>query len=87
MEDGDTEKYHARSLNQDFVFLSRKGGCIRCISLQVYNKSCYLLIIHSAADYHSETENVLTSRGWVGWICKEKKKMLSKSHKHLQKPI
>ena len=23
---------------QDFVFLSRKRGCIRCISLQVYNK-------------------------------------------------
>ena len=37
MEDGDTEKYRA----QDFVFLSRKGGCIRCISLQVYNKEQY----------------------------------------------
>ena len=39
MEDGDTEKYHASSVLQDFVFLSRRGGCIRCISLQVYNKS------------------------------------------------
>ena len=34
MENGDTEKYRARSVIQDFVFL----GCIRCISLQVYNK-------------------------------------------------
>ena len=33
MEDGDTEKYHASSVIQDFVFLSRKGGCISCISL------------------------------------------------------
>ena len=38
MEDGDTEKYRASSVIQDFVFLSRKRGCIRCISLQVYNK-------------------------------------------------
>ena len=38
MEDGDTEKYHPRRVIQDFVFLSRKSGCIRCISLQVYNK-------------------------------------------------
>ena len=29
MEDGDTEKYHPSSLIQDFVFLSRKIGCIR----------------------------------------------------------
>ena len=33
------EKYHASSVIQDFVFLSRKKGCIRCISLQVYNKT------------------------------------------------
>ena len=38
MEDGDMEKYHPSRVIQDFVFLSRKGGCIRCISLQVYNK-------------------------------------------------
>ena len=38
MEDGDTEKYHPSSVIQDFVFLSRKSSCIRCISLQVYNK-------------------------------------------------
>ena len=38
MDDGDTEKYHASSVTQDFVFFSRRGGCIRCISLQVYNK-------------------------------------------------
>ena len=38
MEDGDTEKYHPSRMIQDFVFLSRKGGCTRCISLQVYNK-------------------------------------------------
>ena len=25
MEDGDTEKYHASSVIQDFVFLSHKG--------------------------------------------------------------
>ena len=39
MEDGDTEKYHPSSVIQDFVFSSRKGSCIRCISLQVYNKT------------------------------------------------
>ena len=38
MEDGDTEKYHVSSLIQGFVFFSRKMGCIRCISSQVYNK-------------------------------------------------
>ena len=32
------KKYHARSLIEDFVFLSQKSGCIRCISLQVSNK-------------------------------------------------
>ena len=30
MEDCDTEKYHASSLIQDFVFSSSKMGCIRC---------------------------------------------------------
>ena len=39
MEDGDTEKYHAGSVIQDYVFSSRKSSCIRCISLQVYNKT------------------------------------------------
>ena len=44
MEDGDAEKYHASRVIQDFVFLSRKRGCcIRCISLQVYNKYTLLL--------------------------------------------
>ena len=38
MEDGDTEKYHPSRVIQDFEFLSQKRGCIRCISLQVYNK-------------------------------------------------
>ena len=38
MEGGDTEKYHPSSVIQDFVFPSRKSSCIRCISLQVYNK-------------------------------------------------
>ena len=33
------EKYHPSRVIQDFVFLSRKRGCIRCISLQVYNKT------------------------------------------------
>ena len=28
---------------RDFVFLSRKRGCIRCISLQVYNKLQYVI--------------------------------------------
>ena len=41
MEDGDTEKYHVSSVIQDFVFLSWKKGCIRCISLLVYNKEGY----------------------------------------------
>ena len=41
MEDTDTEKYHPSRVIQDFVFLSRKRGCIRCISLQVYNKIEY----------------------------------------------
>ena len=41
MEDDDKEKYHPRSVIQDFVFLSRKRGCIRCLSLQVYNKIKY----------------------------------------------
>ena len=32
---------NASRVIQDFVFLSRKRVCIRCISLQVYNKgSC-----------------------------------------------
>ena len=39
MENGDTEKYHPSSVIQDFVFSSRKSSCIRCISLQVYNKN------------------------------------------------
>ena len=37
MENGDTEKYHPSRVIQNSVFLSRKRGCIRCISLQVYN--------------------------------------------------
>ena len=41
MEDGDTEKYHASSLIQGFVSSSRKMGCIRYISSQVYNKFKY----------------------------------------------
>ena len=39
MKDGYTEKYHPSSVIQDFVFSSRKSSRIRCISLQVYNKS------------------------------------------------
>ena len=31
------KKYHPSRVIQDFVFLSRKRCCIRCISLQVYN--------------------------------------------------
>ena len=41
MEDGDTEKCHASRVIQEFVFLSRKRGCIRCVSLQVYDKLKY----------------------------------------------
>ena len=37
MEYGDTEKYQVISVIQDFVFLSRKKGCIRYILLQVYD--------------------------------------------------
>ena len=29
MEDGDMKKYHPSRVIQDFVFLSRKRGCIR----------------------------------------------------------
>ena len=43
MEDGDIEKYHATSVIQDCVFLSRKGGCFRCMYLQVYNKNTLYL--------------------------------------------
>ena len=43
MEDGDTEKYQPSGVIQDFVFLSRKRDCIRCISLQVNNKYTLLL--------------------------------------------
>ena len=32
MEDGDTEKYHASCMIQDFVFSRLKKGCIRCDS-------------------------------------------------------
>ena len=32
------EKYRPSRVVLDFVFLSQKRGCIRCISLQVYNK-------------------------------------------------
>ena len=45
MEDGDTEKYHPSWVIQDFVFLSRKRGCIMCISLQVYNNWVYLTML------------------------------------------
>ena len=40
------EKYHPSRVIQDFVFLSRKRGCIRCISLQVYNKMLYESFTH-----------------------------------------
>ena len=36
------EKYQGSSLIRDFVFASRKMGCIRRISLQVYNKWRYI---------------------------------------------
>ena len=36
MEDGDTEKYYPSRVIQDFVFLIRERGCIRCFSLHVY---------------------------------------------------
>ena len=39
MEDGDMEKYHVSSVIQDFIFSNQKKGCIRCIQLQVYNKT------------------------------------------------
>ena len=44
MENGDTEKYHTSRLIQDFVSSSRKMGCIRCKSSQVYNKHFYTQI-------------------------------------------
>ena len=45
MEDGDTKKYHPSSVLQDFVFSSRKSGCIRYISLQVDNKKWTLIAL------------------------------------------
>ena len=50
MEDGDTEKYHASTVIQYFVFSSRKSGCIRCASLQVYNKNLFYRIPHGYRD-------------------------------------
>ena len=44
MEDGNTEKYNPSRVIQDFVFLNRKRGCIKCISLQVYNNTSYCLM-------------------------------------------
>ena len=35
------EKYHLSSMKQDFVFWCPKRGCIRCISLHVYNNKVY----------------------------------------------
>ena len=52
MEDGDKKKYHSRRVIQDFVFLSRKRDCIRCISLQVYSKTFELSVF-----WPSGTEN------------------------------
>ena len=46
MEDGDTEKYHASRVIQDFVLLSWKRGCIRCISLQVYDNIVYKTFLY-----------------------------------------
>ena len=48
MKDDDMEKYQPSRVIQDFVFLSWKRGCIRCISLQVYNKNKYLPKLSSA---------------------------------------
>ena len=45
MEDSDKEKYHPSRVIQDFVFLNRKRGCIRFISLQVYNKCLYSTVV------------------------------------------
>ena len=59
MEGGDTEKYHPSRVMQDFVFLSRKRGCIRCISLQVYNKYIYQRFC---------LMNFLLARLLAGWI-------------------
>ena len=45
MEDGDTEKYHPSRMIQDFVFSSRKGGCIRrifCRYIINVPTKCYL---------------------------------------------
>ena len=52
MEAGDTEKYQASSLIQGFVFSSRKMGCIRSISSQVYNKIIYKHITGSENKPH-----------------------------------
>ena len=49
MDDGDTEKHHPSRVIHDFVFLSQKRGCIRCISLQVYNKKVYLTLIQRSS--------------------------------------
>ena len=56
MEDGDTEKYHPSRVIQDFVFLSRKRGCIRCISLRVYNKTSCIKI--DKPDFRILTTNI-----------------------------
>ena len=63
MEDGDTEKYHPSSVIQDFVFSSRKSSCIRCISLQVYNKSLKLYYVGIYLDVNNNTYILILPMG------------------------
>ena len=47
---------------QDFLFSSRKSSCIRSISLQVYNKCCYLSL-ERIGDAHLDFRCIMTWKG------------------------
>ena len=45
MEDGHREKYHVSSVIHDFVFLSLKMGCIRCIVCRFIMKGIIIMTL------------------------------------------
>ena len=76
MENGDTEKYHPSSVIQDFVFSSRKSSCIRCISLQVYNKFVYQTENNTVGTLNDQIQNnsvgtvhYQTENNTIGIVC------------------
>ena len=65
MKNGDTEKYHLSSVIQDFVFSSRKSGCIRFISLQVYNNVLYCIGTLSRTTLYDTTSQQMTNKKYL----------------------